>query len=151
MINIDDIRRDLCFLAFAVVLIQFVDLLLVILTPMKTGFPSFTVFFVLFNIALAFFLWIIVTDIHWRLGMLFVGCAMVIEYLARLAGLKNPLEAKLTAAFGILMLAFAVVSLLKFRKSPIYRILKDEKGFMRLKMAVVAYAGLFVVANFLGT
>ena len=148
--NIDEIRKDLSVLSFAVVLIQFVDLLIVILTPMKESFPPFTVYFVLFNIALVFFLWIIVTDVQWRFAMLFVAGAMAMEYFAKLAGLKNPAEAKFIAAFGILMLIFSVVSFLKFRKSPYFYILGDDKGFMRLKMMVVAYAALFVVANFLG-
>ncbi len=148
--NIDEIRKDLSVLSFTVVLVQFVDILIVLFTPMKESFPSFTVYFVLFNIALVFFLWIIITDVQWRFAMLFVGGAMAMEYFAKLAGLKNPTEAKFIAGFGILMLAFSVVSFLKFRKSPYYYILRDEKGFMWLKMAVVAYAGLFVVANFLG-
>ncbi len=148
--NIDDIRKDLSVLSFAVVVIQFVDLLIVIFTPMKESFPSFTAYFVLFNIALVFFFWIIVTDVQWRFAMLFVAGAMAMEYFAKLAGLKNPTEAKFIAAFGILMLVFSVVSLLRFRKAPYFYILGDEKGFMRLKMAVTAYAGLFVVANFLG-
>jgi len=137
-------------LSFAVALIQFVDILLVLFTPMKKSFPSFTVYIVLLNIALVFFLWIIVTDVQWRFAMLFVGGAMAMEYFAKLAGINKPVEGKFIAAFGILLLVFTVVSLLRFRKSPFYRILQDEKGFMRLKILVGAYAGLFVVANFLG-
>ena len=148
--NIDDIRKDLSVLSFAIVVIQFVDILIVLFTPMRQSFPSFTVYFVLFNIALVFFFWMIVTDVQWRFAMLFVGGAMAMEYFAKLAGMKNPTEAKFIAAFAILMLAFSTVSLLRFRKSPFYRVIQDEKGFMRLKMAVVAYAALFVVANFLG-
>jgi hypothetical protein len=148
--NIDDIRKDLAVLSFTVMVIQLADLLIVLFTPMKESFPSFTVYFVLFNIALVFFLWLVVTDVQWRFAMLFVGGAMAMEYFAKLAGLKNPVEAKFIAAFGILMLVFTTVSLLRFRKAPYYYILKDEKGFMWLKIAVVSYAGLFVVANFLG-
>lgn len=148
--NIDEYRKDLSVLSFIIMGIQLVDILILLFTPMKESFPSFTVYFVLFNIALSFFFWIIVTDVQWRFAMLFVGGAIAMEYFAKLAGMKNPTEAKFIAAFGILMLLFTCVSLLRFRKSPFFRVLKDEKGYRWLQMAVVSMAALFVVANFLG-
>jgi hypothetical protein len=82
--------------------------------------------------------------------MLFVAGATAMEYFAKLAGLKNPTEAKFIAAFAILLLAFTLVSLRRFRKAPFYRVLYDEKGYRWLQIAVVSMAVLFIVGNFLG-
>ena len=148
--NIDDYRKDLSFLSFAILGIQFVDILIILVTPMKESLPPVGAYIVLFNIALIFFFWIIVTDVQWRFAMLFVGGAAAMEYFSKLAGLKNPVEAKFIAAFAILLLIFTLVSLLRFRKAPFYRVLHDEKGYRWLQIAVVSMAALFVLANFLG-
>ena len=148
--NIDDYRKRLSYLSFAILGIELIDILIILFTPMKESLPSVGVYIVLFNVALVFFFWIIVTDVQWRFAMLFVGAATAMEYFSKLAGIKNPVEAKFIAALAVLLLVFTAVSLRRFRHAPYYRVLNDEKGYMWLKRAVASQAVLFVVANFLG-
>ena len=148
--NIDDYRKRLSYLSFAIFGIELIDILITLFTPMKESLPSVGAYIVLISVALSFFFWIIVTDVQWRFAMLFVAGATAMEYFSKLSGLKNPTEAKFIAAFAILLLLFTLVSLLRFRKAPYYRVLKDEKGYKWLQIAVGSQAVLFVVANFLG-
>jgi hypothetical protein len=143
----NDKHKTVLLYALAVVAIQVIDIVMLAKRLSAGTYLGFHPGFFVVEFAVVCLYYYLVMDRNWKFGMMFVVLSIVLEYFGRLAGLKSGPEGSYIAACGVLVLAFTLFSMLRFKRIQALRILLEEKGYAYIRAAFIVYVAAFVLSN----